>query len=111
MQKTIELFMQEYVLSTDIQARYVDLISEVGELGKEINTSTDYGTRTYEVTASTQEELGDCIFSLLALCVSLKIDAKQALQEAMLKYELRFHEKGHVGSKPVSCEKMASSER
>ena len=42
--------------------------------------------------------MGDCLFSLLALCGELGIDAREALEGALKKYSERFAEKADVGS-------------
>jgi len=98
MQKIVKDFMDKYNLHTNWQIRYIDLVSEVGELGKEILTGTDYGKKEYGHTPDASGELGDCIFSLLALCCEMNIDAAEALQQAIVKYEARFLQKGNIGS-------------
>ena len=98
MQQFVRDFINKYNLRTNQQTRYIDLVSEVGELGKEILDATNYGKQEYSQTPETKGELGDCLFSLLALCVEMNVDAKDALQQALAKYEARFAKKGHVGS-------------
>lgn len=98
MQKCVKLFVEEHDLSCGTQTRYIDLMSEVGELGKEIIKSTNYGKTPFCATKDTEEEIGDCLFSLLALCCELDIDAKTALDCAMKKYETRFAAKGSIDS-------------
>ena len=98
MQKLVKDFMDKYNLHTNEQVRYVDLVSEVGELGKEILNSTDYGKKEYEHTPDSSGELGDCLFSLLALCCEMNVDAIEALQQVLVKYEARFVQKGNIGS-------------
>ena len=39
---------------------------------------------------STFEEMGDCLFSILALCIELEIDAEKALKYALKKYQKRL---------------------
>ena len=98
MQKLVADFINEYGLQSDIETRYIDLISEVGELGKEILKSTNYGKQDFCTNEKIANELGDCFFSLFALCHELKIDSKEALNNALLKYKTRFLQKGEVGS-------------
>ncbi len=98
MQKTVSEFIEKYHLHTDAQTRYIDLASEIGELGKELIKATDYGKKTYESTTGVSDEMGDCLFSLLALCCELNVDAHDALDAALRKYEMRFFQNGHVGS-------------
>lgn len=86
-------------LETSASARCLDLVSEVGEVAKELLKASDYGKeQVLAPTAETDGELGDCLFSLLALCESLDIDAKQALDGALEKYRTRWENHGSVGS-------------
>ena len=98
MQNLVKEFMDDYQLHTDAQTRFVDLVSEVGELGKEILLATDYGKQNYAPSPALSGEVGDCLFSLLALCCQTGIDAQQALEQALSKYRTRFAQKGGIGS-------------
>ena len=98
MQDLVRDFLQDHTINNDRIVRYVDLVTEVGELGKEMLKGSDYGQRPHTVTSNTQSEIGDCLFSLLALCEAMGIDAEAALQCALAKYEARFVEKGEIGS-------------
>ena len=98
LQKLVNDFMLKYHLQTNEQIRYIDLVSEVGELGKEIIKCTDYGKKDYAHNSKLEEELGDCLFSILALSCEMNVDAQAALQQAMSKYETRFAHKGTIGS-------------
>jgi len=98
MQQTVDNFINKYNLHTNEQTRYIDLVSEVGELGKEILKSNNYGREEYKQTPGATVELGDCLFSLLALCTAMNINAETALQTALQKYEARFVQKGNIGS-------------
>ena len=98
MQRSVREFVRKYNLACGYQVRYMDLVSEVGEVGKELIKGSGYGKRMYRNTPETQDELGDCIFSLLALCEELGVDAEAALEGALGKYEKRFAEKADIGS-------------
>jgi len=98
MQQTVKHFMDKYNLHTSEEVRYIDLVSEVGELGKELLTATGYGKKEYKQPPTAAGELGDCLFSLLALCCEMNVDAEEALQSAVTKYEARFAKKGGIGS-------------
>ena len=98
MQKLVEDFMDKHALYTNERIRYIDLVSEVGELGKEILKCTTYGKKEYEHSSDANGELGDCLFSLLALCCEMNVDAAEALRKALAKYETRFAQKGNIGS-------------
>ena len=75
----------------------LDLASEVGELAKEVLKATGYGTRPLAPTASLEEELGDCVFSLLCVSEALGLDGEKALDQALEKYKARFAEAGDIG--------------
>ncbi len=42
--------------------------------------------------------MGDCLFSILALCCEMNIDAEEALNFALNKYKQRNELKGNIGS-------------
>ena len=89
MQELVKEFVEKQGWRTDAQSRYLDLVSEVGELGKEILLSTNYGKSDFSSTQSMADEMGDCLFSLLALCTEMGINAEEALKQSMAKYEAR----------------------
>ena len=98
MQAITNDFLNKHKLRTDAKTRYIDLISEIGELGAEITKSTEYGKKDFTVTSQMIDEIGDCVFSLLALCNELNIDAEEALHKSLAKYMRRFESKGSIGS-------------
>jgi len=53
--------------------------------------STNYGKQEYSQSPHMREELGDCLFSLLALCTAMNISAEAALKTVLQKYESRFN--------------------
>ena len=98
MDSMISSFLDQYNLHCSAVSRYIDLVSEVGELGKEILSSTEYGKTAYSLTQEAEEEMGDCLFSILALCSEIGINPEAALNQALEKYRKRFEEKGRVSS-------------
>lgn len=74
------------------------LTSELGELGKELLKATRYGQKPFTPQPGCEEEMGDCLFSLLALCCEMGLDASKALDAALKKYEARYALYGHTGS-------------
>jgi len=75
----------------------LDLASELGEVGKEINESTDYGTDP-DAVAVAEDEIGDALFALLAFAEQVDVDAGEALDTALAKYEDRIEDTGRAGS-------------
>ena len=57
-QAKVSAFIQAYGLGQNPQVRMLDLISEVGELSKELLKASGYGELPVELTASIKEELG-----------------------------------------------------
>lgn len=98
MQKRVAAFVQEFSLETTAESRMLDLVSETGELAKEILKSTDYGQQDFTPNAGWEEELGDCLFTLCALAQQTDVDLEQALDKVLQKYKARFADKGDVSS-------------
>ena len=97
-QKRVRDFIGEHGLSLSPETRMLDLVSEVGELAKEVLKGSGYGTVPLQSGAGLEEEMGDCLFSLLALCSAAGLDAERALAAALEKYTSRAARTGQVGS-------------
>jgi NTP pyrophosphatase (non-canonical NTP hydrolase) len=76
----------------------LDLVSETGEVAKEVLLATDYGRRAFQSRPELVDELGDLLYSVLALAEACGVDAGEALGSALNKYEHRLVERGMVGS-------------
>ncbi|WP_144799817.1 MazG-like family protein [Halorubrum depositum] len=96
-QDRVAAFVAEHGLETDLAYRVLDLESEVGEVAKEVATSTEYGNDP-EAAAIASDELGDALFALLALAEAADVDAAAALDESLAKYEARIDASGDAGS-------------
>jgi len=96
-QDRVAAFVAEHGLETDLAYRVLDLESEVGEVAKEVATSTDYGSDP-DAAAIASDELGDALFALLALAETADVDAGDALAESLAKYERRLDASGDAGS-------------
>ncbi|MFB6268372.1 MAG: MazG nucleotide pyrophosphohydrolase domain-containing protein [Halobacterium sp.] len=95
-QARVAAFLDDHDLHAPPEHRVLDLASEVGELAKDVNKSTDYGaTGGADVE---RDELGDALFCVLALADELDYDAGAALEEALEKYGERIAESGGAGS-------------
>ncbi len=97
-QERIKEVATKYNLSSDVNAKYIDLTSEVGELGKEILKGNDYGAKEFEKTENTFLEIGDVFFSLICLSNELDVDMGEALDAVLAKYARRFEDKTEIGS-------------
>jgi NTP pyrophosphatase (non-canonical NTP hydrolase) len=96
-QDRVAAFVADNDLETPPAYRLLDLASELGEVGKEINESTDYGTDP-DAVAVAEDEIGDALFALLAFAERVDVDAEAALDTALAKYEDRIEDTGRAGS-------------
>ncbi|MFW6115821.1 MAG: MazG nucleotide pyrophosphohydrolase domain-containing protein [Chloroflexota bacterium] len=97
-QREVAAFMRRHGLSHDPATHALDLVSEVGELTKELLVANDYGQRPAQFGDGLLEEFGDALYSLLALAEVCDLDAHEALHRALRKYERRLTERGEAGS-------------
>jgi NTP pyrophosphatase (non-canonical NTP hydrolase) len=78
----------------------LDLMSEVGEVAKEILRATGYGERPFTPPPSPNLalELGDTLYSLCQLASSAGIDLDTAFALTLEKYRQRLRDSGHISS-------------
>jgi NTP pyrophosphatase (non-canonical NTP hydrolase) len=96
-QDRVAAFLDDHDLHAPPAYRLLDLQSEVGELAKNVNESTDYGSTPADAAVEA-DELGDALFCLLALADETGTDAGDALETALEKYETRLAKSGSAGS-------------
>lgn len=94
----VKEMVKKYDLETSAEIRYIDLVSEIGELGKEILKGNNYGKNEFTKTDNLESEIGDALFSLVCIANGLNIDLESALDGVLIKYNSRFSEKGNIGS-------------
>ncbi|WDV46812.1 MazG nucleotide pyrophosphohydrolase domain-containing protein [Clostridiaceae bacterium M8S5] len=97
-QTKINKFTDEKGIKSNANIRILDLISEIGELSKEILKSTNYGEKKFTITDDYKSEIGDVFFSLLCLANETDVDLEDCLTKVIDKYEKRFESIGSVGS-------------
>ncbi|AUV82357.1 nucleotide pyrophosphohydrolase [Salinigranum rubrum] len=90
-QRRVAAFVERHDIEAPPAFRLLDLVSELGEVAKNATESTDYGDDPEALTLDS-DEVGDVLFALLALADSADIDAGDALDEALAKYERRIAE-------------------
>ena len=96
-QDRVARFCEEYDLEGDPAYRVLDLAAEVGEIAGDAAKSAEYGDSPGEIDVS-EDELGDALFSLLAVAEAFDMDAEAALETSLAKYERRLDETGEAGS-------------
>lgn len=97
-QEKVDELIKRYNLESSVEIRFIDLISELGELGKEILKGNEYGKKDFCNTENIESELGDTFFSLICVANGLNIDLQNALYNVLNKYENRFSNNGNIGS-------------
>ena len=97
-QEKVNELIKKYNLESSTEIRFIDLVSEIGELGKEILKGNDYGKKNFSNTDNIESEVGDVFFSLICVANDLNIDLTKALDKVLNKYENRFSNNGHIGS-------------
>ena len=97
-QKTVAEFVTRHQLEAPVEARVLDMVSEIGEVAKEVLKATEYGHRPFQPTEAWSEELADAFFALICLANSTQVNLDHALALALEKYRQRLAAKGEVGS-------------
>ena len=101
-QAEVARFVDAHELETSETARMLDIVSEVGELAKEILQGSDYGAGSVALKATWPLEMGDTLFALICLANITEVSLKQALAQAMAKYRARLEATGEAGSESVA---------
>lgn len=96
-QEKIKQFCRENNLESPAEHRLLDLISELGEVAKEVLKTTDYGRKPRQPRKEIKSELGDVFYSLITVANSLDVDLEEALELVLEKYRRRLS-KGSAGS-------------
>jgi NTP pyrophosphatase (non-canonical NTP hydrolase) len=97
-QERVASFVDMHALRAGAEARLLDLVSEVGELAKEVLEATRYGEQPFATTAAWDEELADVFFSLICLANATNVNMDTALEGALEKYRRRLAGRGDAGS-------------
>ena len=96
-QRRVARFLADNELDADPAYRVLDLAAEVGEVAADAAKSSGYGADPAALSVN-EDELGDALFALLAVCEGLDVDAGEALETSLAKYESRIAETGGAGS-------------
>ena len=96
-QERVSDFFDEHELEGRTAYRILDLLAEAGEVAADAAKTSDYGMSEEDLDVK-RDEIGDVLFSLLAVASDLGIDAEAALEESLEKYESRISDSGSPGS-------------
>ncbi len=93
-------FAQKHNLHHPPGVYALDLMSELGEVAKEILLATGYGERPFPpaTPANLTAELGDALYSLCLLASASGVDLDEALTQTLQKYAQRQQTRGAIGS-------------
>lgn len=98
-QHHVATFARQHGLLHSPIVHALDLAAEVGEIAKGVLEATDYGKASFQTTDDLRAEIGDALYSLLVLAESCDVDAGEALEAALAKYERRLAQTGDAGSR------------
>ncbi len=98
LQKKVADFVRVNNLETNVEMRLLDLVSEIGELSKEVLKGSNYGKEDFHITDEWTNELGDVLFTLICVANKTGVNLEEALKNVLNKYEKRLKEKGTIGS-------------
>ncbi len=97
-QEKVKLFCEKNKLSSSLEHRVLDTISELGEFSKEILKATNYGKETIVLNDKLKLELGDVFFSLITIANTIDIDLDESLDTILEKYQKRIKKRITPGS-------------
>ncbi|WP_273836660.1 MazG nucleotide pyrophosphohydrolase domain-containing protein [Halococcus sp. PRR34] len=92
-QQKVAEFVDEHDLDRSTEFRLQNLVEEIGEIGEDAIESAEYDDSPGEITV-TRDEFGDVLFTALQMGKSAGIDASEALDASLEKYEERIEESG-----------------
>ena len=92
-QRRVAEFVHAHDLSAGVETRLLDLVSEKG---------TDYGSVAMLPGSEWSSEMGDLLYSLIALANETGVDLETSLDSTLAKYRARIAERGDPGSDPSS---------
>jgi len=98
-QTLVKRFMKQYPQTMTVQTCMNDLVSEVGELAKEINVSTSWSRESDHVyRPNARKELGQVLFTAYQLAENMGMNADEALLDVIEEFTQRYLKQGHTGS-------------
>ncbi len=98
LQLLVKKFVDDRNIGTTTANRMLDLLSEAGELAKEVLKSSDYGKQPFENTEAFENEFGDVFFSMVCLANQTDLNLKEMIDKSLVKYDKRFKDHQHIGS-------------
>ena len=97
-QEVVLEFVEDHHLEIEVPYRMLDMVSELGEVAKEVLKSSHYGITRFMPENKWEDEMGDLFFSLICLANSTGVNLEEALNNVLQKYENRLIAKEDAGS-------------
>jgi len=97
-QQVVAEFVAAHQLEAPPEIRVLDLVSEVGEVAKEVLKGSAYGQQPFRSTEEWAGELADCFFSLICLANGTGVNLEAEVAEVLAKYQRRLRQTGGAGS-------------
>jgi NTP pyrophosphatase (non-canonical NTP hydrolase) len=98
LQRTVASFVGEAGIEAPVEARLLDLVSEIGEVSEGVLEATNYGRTPFSPPDGWSGDLGDVLFSLICVAYSTGVDLEAALGGMLDKYRERLAQGGDAGS-------------
>src|SRR4028119_838823 len=90
-------FVARHHLETQPAFSLLDIMSELGEVAKELLKATDYGRQPGSPEAERmRDEIGDLMFGVAYLSTLYNVDPEAAMWESVRKFERRLDRKRGV---------------
>jgi len=96
-QEKVKIFCKDNKMEFPAEHRVLDMISEVGEVAKEVLKMSDYGKKPIKLNKEIKAEIGDLFYSLITLANYFEVDLEEVLDLVLEKYQKRLR-KGSAGS-------------
>lgn len=98
-QLQVKNFINSYPQPMNINTCVLDLISEAGEVAKEVNISSAWGKYVSpKLRPNFKKELAQVLFTVYQLAEITGVDVEAALAEVISDFEDRYQRQGHTGS-------------
>lgn len=100
-QEKVKDFVKSYDLEAKPEFRALDIVSEIGEVAKELLKASKYGKSECSYSEGIKRELGDLLFSVICLANTYEIDLSEALDLVLEGYKKRIGKYGSPGSSNI----------
>ena len=91
MENLVKQFNEKYMEPLQPNIRIQDIMSEIGELAKEVVKIQDYENKNFEINDDLILEYGDALYTLLSFELENNIDIDLVIKKIIDKYKSRFY--------------------